>query len=323
MTLMNSTTVADLRQTLSSYWKMQSTIGLVPTMGALHEGHLSLVRRARQENQLVVASIFVNPTQFGPSEDFARYPRTLEEDLDVLASAGADLVFMPTAEEMYPAGFASRVEVGWLATILEGARRPEHFAGVATVVTKLLNLVRPTRAYFGQKDAQQAAVIRRLVADLNLPVEIQVGETVRDADGMALSSRNRYLSPSERAAATVLYRALISARSAFQSGTVDVDLLRRAMHQIVDAEPLARLEYAECVDVATWEKPAAARPDSLLVIAASVGRTRLIDNLLLREVVGRAAIDCHHSAVPQPAAAAGNPPQWVAPSIRPQPEASN
>ena len=286
MTLMNCTTVADLRQTLSSYWKTQSTIGLVPTMGALHEGHLSLVRRARQENQLVAVSIFVNPTQFGPSEDFARYPRTLEQDLDVLASAGVDLVFMPAAEEMYPPGFASRVEVGRLATILEGARRPEHFAGVATVVTKLLNLVRPTRAYFGQKDAQQAAVIRRLVADLNVPVEIQVGETVRDADGMALSSRNRYLSPSEREAATVLYRALTSARAAYQSGALDVDLLCRTMREIVDAEPLARLDYAEVVDSLSWEKPAAARPDSLLVIAASVGRTRLIDNLLLCEAEG-------------------------------------
>ena len=275
------TTVADLQQTLTPYWKAQSTIGLVPTMGALHEGHLSHVRRARRENHLVVTSIFVNPTQFGPSEDFGRYPRSPAQDLDVLGSAGVDVVFMPAVEEVYPAGFATRIDVGRLATILEGAQRPGHFSGVATVVTKLLNLARPTRAYFGQKDAQQVAVIRQLVVDLNLGVEVVAGETVREGDGLAMSSRNRYLSSPERRAAPVLYRALTSARTAFHSGTLDVGLLCRVMRQVVDAEPLARLDYAEVVDGTSWETPAVARPDSLLVIAAHLGRTRLIDNLSL------------------------------------------
>ncbi len=275
------TTVADLQQTLAPYWKAQSTIGLVPTMGALHDGHLSHVRRARRENHLVVTSIFVNPTQFGPSEDFGRYPRSPAQDLDVLGSAGVDVVFMPAVEEVYPAGFATRIDVGRLATILEGAQRPGHFSGVATVVTKLLNLARPTRAYFGQKDAQQVAVIRQLVVDLNLGVEVVAGETVREGDGLAMSSRNRYLSSPERRAAPVLYRALTSARTAFHSGTLDVGLLCRVMRQVVDAEPLARLDYAEVVDGTSWETPAVARPDSLLVIAAHLGRTRLIDNLSL------------------------------------------
>jgi pantoate--beta-alanine ligase len=223
----------------------------------------------------------VNPTQFGPAEDFAHYPRTLQQDLEALAAEGVDLVFAPAAGEMYPEGFASRVEVGRLATILEGERRPGHFAGVATVVTKLFNLVRPTRAYFGQKDAQQVAVIRRFVADLDMPVEVVVGETVREADGVAMSSRNRYLSVSERNAAPILYRALTAAQQAFQAGAREVAMLRAIMHGIVDAEPLARLDYAEVVDDVTWEPPTVARPDSLLVIAAQLGHTRLIDNLVL------------------------------------------
>jgi pantoate--beta-alanine ligase len=281
MTLMHCTTLADLGQTLAPFWATQTTIGLVPTMGALHAGHLSHVRRARQENGLVVVSIFVNPTQFGPSEDFASYPRTPGQDLEILASNGADVVFMPTAGEMYPPGFASRVDVGQLATILEGERRPGHFAGVATVLTKLFNLVRPTRAYFGQKDAQQVAVIRRFVADLDLPVEVVVGETVREDDGLALSSRNRHLSAPERQAAPVVYRALTAARRAYRTGVRDVALLRSTMHGAVEAEPLARLDYAEIVDGTSWNRPATAGADSLLVIAAYVGRTRLIDNLIL------------------------------------------
>ncbi len=287
MSQIECTTIAELRQTLAPGWAARSTIGLVPTMGALHAGHLSHVRRARQENGLVVVSIFVNPTQFGPSEDFTRYPRTPAQDLEALSSEGVDVVFAPTAGEMYPAGFASRVEVGPLATILEGERRPGHFAGVATVVTKLFNLVRPTRAYFGQKDAQQAAVIRRFVADLDMPVEVVVGETVREEDGVAMSSRNRYLSVPERRAARVLYRALSAARRDFQSGTRDVDRLLGTMHGIVAAEPLVRLDYAEIVDGMSWERPEAARADSLLVIAAFLGHTRLIDNMVLGEEAGR------------------------------------
>jgi pantoate--beta-alanine ligase len=287
MTETHCTTVVELQQSLAPYWSTQATIGLVPTMGALHEGHLSLVRRARQENRLVAVSIFVNPTQFAPSEDFANYPRTPQHDLETLASEGVDIVFMPAAGEMYPAGFASQVKVGRLATILEGERRPDHFAGVATVVTKLFNLVRPTHAYFGQKDAQQVAVIRRLVVDLNLPVDVAVCGTVREADGLAMSSRNHYLTTAERRAAPVLYRALITARRAFQAGEHDVERLRDTMRDMVGAEPLARLDYADIVDGATWEQPVTARPDSLMVIAAYLGGTRLIDNLVVGREIDR------------------------------------
>ena len=278
------TTIPDLRDTLAPHWNVNAAIGLVPTMGALHEGHLSHVRRAREQDAVVVVSVFVNPTQFGPAEDLSAYPRTPERDLALLEAAHVDVVFMPVAGEMYPPGADTSVEVGRLATLLEGARRPGHFSGVATVVTKLFNLVRPTHAYFGQKDAQQVAVIRQLVRDLNLPVEIVVGETMREPDGLAMSSRNRYLSPEERRAAPVLHRALTAAREAFASGERDAEALRGLMHRTVDAEPLARLDYVEVVDGATWVLPTAVSPGSLLVIAAWVGTTRLIDNLCLAVV---------------------------------------
>src|ERR671935_2931272 len=223
------TTIAALHDALAWRWRSGVTVGLVPTMGALHEGHLSHVRRARERDDVVVASVFVNPTQFGPSEDLTRYPRTPERDAALLEAEGVDVLFMPSAEEMYPPGFATRVEVGRIGEVLEGASRPGHFAGVATVVLKLFQLVRPTRAYFGQKDAQQLAVIRQMVRDLNLPVEIVAGPTIREPDGLAMSSRNAYLYPAERRAATVLYHTLTAARDRYSAGERDAEALRHVM----------------------------------------------------------------------------------------------
>ncbi|MCA1598461.1 MAG: pantoate--beta-alanine ligase [Chloroflexi bacterium] len=275
------TTIAGLRDALDPQWRAGADIGFVPSLGALHEGHLSHVRRARARDAVVVCSVFLNPTQFGPSDDLTRYPRTPARDEALLRDEGVDHLFMPSADEMYPAGFATRVDVGPLGAVLEGAERPGHFAGVATVVAKLLNIVRPTHAYFGQKDAQQLAVLRRMVRDLDMPVEIVAGPTVRESDSLAMSSRNVYLSPDERRAAPALYRALTAARDRSLSGPRDGEGLRRAMREVVATEPLVRLEYAELVDPDTMEALEAARPGALLVIAARVGATRLIDNLPL------------------------------------------
>ena len=275
------TTIRDLRNALAPSWRAGAAIGLVPTMGALHEGHLSHVRRARARDEVVVASVFVNPTQFGPSEDLARYPRTPKRDAALLEAEGVDVLFMPSAEEMYPPGFATRVEVGRIGEVLEGASRPGHFAGVATVVLKLFGLVRPTRAYFGQKDAQQLAVIRQMVRDLNLPVEIVAGPTIREPDGLAMSSRNAYLNPAERRAATVLYHALTAAHDRYKAGERDAAALRHVMRKTVAEEPLARLDYAEVVGADTMGAPATAEAGALLVIAARIGTTRLIDNMAL------------------------------------------
>jgi len=230
---------------------------------------------------VVVCSIFLNPTQFGPSEGLTRYPRTPARDEALLRDEDVDHLFMPSVDEMYPAGFSTRVDIGSLDAVLEGAERPGHFAGVATVVAKLLNIVRPTHAYFGQKDAQQLAVLRRMVRDLDMPVEIVAGPTVREPDGLAMSSRNVYLSPDERRAAPALYRALTAARERFLSGARDGEGLRQVMREVVATEPLVRLEYAELVDPDTMEALDVARPGALLVIAARVGTTRLIDNLAL------------------------------------------
>ena len=270
--------ISDLQTALAQHWQARTDIAFVPTMGALHEGHLSLVRQARRENEVVTASIFVNPAQFGPGEDLARYPRSPERDAALLAEAGVDVLFTPSVEEMYPPGFSTRVEVGALGAVLEGASRPGHFSGVATVVARLFGLVRPTRAYFGQKDAQQLAVIRRMTADLALPVEVIAGPTVREPDGLAMSSRNAYLSASQRAAATVLYRALSAAQARFSAGERDAEALRHLMRRTVEAEPLATLDYAEVVDAATMAPVIVATGGALLVIAARIGTTRLIDN---------------------------------------------
>jgi pantoate--beta-alanine ligase len=266
-------------------WRRASegAVGLVPTMGCLHEGHLSLLTAARRENARVVATLFVNPTQFGPDEDLARYPRDLARDQALLDRAGCDLLFAPPVEEMYRPGAETTVDVGSVALPLEGERRPGHFRGVATVVAKLLQIARPDRAYFGEKDAQQLAVVRRLVADLDVPVEIRGCPIVREPDGLASSSRNTYLSAEERRAATVLFRALEAARALWRSGARRGAPLERALRETIEREPLARVDYAAAADPATFQPVEGPRDRVRLLVAAFVGRTRLIDNLLLTD----------------------------------------
>src|SRR5262245_20929963 len=233
---------------------LDGSLGLVPTMGYLHQGHLELVRRARAENEHVAVSIFVNPTQFGPHEDLARYPRDLPRDLALLDAQGVDLVFAPSAAEMYPPYSATTVSIGGMDEVLEGRTRPGHFRGVATVVCKLFNIIGPQRAYFGQKDAQQTVVIRRMVADLNMPIAVVVCPTVREPDGLAMSSRNVYLSPAERQAAVSLSRALRAAEARYAGGERDGEVLRAAMRAILAAEPLATPEYVGIADLETLEE---------------------------------------------------------------------
>ena len=268
-------TVAGLREELARYAR---PLGLVPTMGALHAGHVALVHRARLENGAVCATIFVNPTQFGPREDFEAYPRDVEADLRKLERAGTDVVFTPSLKEMYPDGFDTHVDVGRVAARLEGAHRPGHFRGVATVVCKLLAATRPDRAYFGQKDAQQCVVVKRLNADLDLGAEIVVVPTVREPDGLALSSRNQYMSPPERRAATVIHLALERARS---MRVDDAEAIRREMRSLIEAEPLARVDYASVADPDTLEELDVVTPGALASLAVYVGETRLIDNATL------------------------------------------
>ncbi|MEI6776892.1 MAG: pantoate--beta-alanine ligase [Chloroflexales bacterium] len=272
------TTVEGFRQVRVGF----DQIGLVPTMGYLHAGHLSLVRQARQECGAVAVSIFVNPTQFAPHEDFTRYPRDLERDLQMLADEGVDLVFTPEVSEMYPGGFGTAVVLPAADEVLEGAARPDHFRGVATVVCKLLNIVQPTKAYFGQKDAQQTVVVRQMVRDLNMPMQIVIAPTVREADGLAMSSRNSYLTPEHRAAATVLYRALTAARELLTSGEQRGDALRQIMAEVLAREPLARPEYASVADPLTLRELVEVGPRGALIsLAVRVGAVRLIDNLLV------------------------------------------
>jgi pantoate--beta-alanine ligase len=271
-------TVAALRAARPGW----TSLGLVPTMGFLHAGHLSLVERANAECGASAVSIFVNPTQFGPDEDLARYPRDLARDLELLERAGTALAFVPEPDEIYPPGFSTRIEIGAIGQPLEGVARPGHFAGVATVVTKLLNIVQPTRAYFGQKDAQQSAVIRRLVRDLNLPVEIVVGATVREPDGLALSSRNSYLTPRQRAQAPVLFRALGAAQNAFEAGERSGDVLRDTMRSVLLDEAGAEAEYVSAADSETLRELEHVSGSVLLSLAVRFGGTRLIDNVLLK-----------------------------------------
>jgi pantoate--beta-alanine ligase len=270
---------------LAELWDFRShlpePVGLVPTMGFLHVGHLSLVRQARQECASVVVTLFVNPTQFGPQEDLAAYPRDINRDLELLRSEGADLIWIPTVEEMYPPGFQTWVTVEQVTQPLEGAQRPGHFRGVTTIVTKLFTAVGPQRAYFGQKDAQQAAVIRQMTRDLNFPIEIVVCPIVREGDGLAMSSRNVYLNPAERQAATVLYRALIAAQDGFVSGERDANELRRIMAEVIHREPLAALQYVSCADPVTLQELEGPVTRALLSMAVYFGKTRLIDNILL------------------------------------------
>ena len=253
-------------------------LGLVPTMGALHAGHHSLLDRARSDNSTVAGSIFVNPAQFGPAEDFSTYPRDRESDLAMMEETGVDLLFTPSVEEIYPEGFDTSIDVGRIAKRLEGEHRPGHFLGVATVVCKLLSIARPDRAYFGQKDAQQSLVIKRLNVDLNLGAQIVVCPTIREADGLALSSRNKYLGQKEREAATVLYRLL---QLAEDLGTSDAREIRRRMHDLIDTEPLATADYVSVADAETLEELDVVDRPTLVSVAVHVGETRLIDNILI------------------------------------------
>lgn len=271
-------TVAELR---AARVALAGSLGLVPTMGALHDGHLSLVTRARAENDQVAVSIFVNPTQFGPQEDLSAYPRPLERDLALLREHGVALVWTPAPAHVYPPGFQTWITVDDVSRPLEGTHRPGHFRGVATVVAKLFNLFTPDRAYFGQKDAQQLAVIRQMVRDLNFPLEIVACPTVREADGLAMSSRNSYLTPAERAAAPVLYRALSAAQARYVAGERNAAVLRAAMLAVLDQEPLAHPDYVSAADPATFQELDRITDSVLLSLAVRIGRTRLIDNLLL------------------------------------------
>lgn len=258
-------------------------LGLVPTMGALHEGHLALARRARSENVTVAASVFVNPAQFGPEEDFAGYPRDTDSDLAKLEAEGIDLVFAPPTGEVYPEGFDTFVDVGRVGGVLEGASRPDHFRGVATVVSKLLAIARPERAYFGQKDAQQCLVVKQLNADLDLGAEIVVVPTVRDTDGLAISSRNAYLDDRQRRAAAVLYRSLRLARKLWESGSRSAPDVISEMRALLDGEPLANVEYISIADARTLEELDRIDQPALVSLAVHVGEARLIDNIVLGE----------------------------------------
>lgn len=255
--------------------------GLVPTMGALHEGHASLVRRARADNERVAVSIFVNPTQFGDPADLEHYPRNLEADLAFLAELGVDLVFAPTVAEMYPAGFQTTVSVGELAKPLEGAARPGHFAGVATVVCKLCNIIQPDRVYFGQKDAQQTLVVRRMARDLNLNLGVVICPTLREVDGLARSSRNLRLNTAERAAATVLFHALTAAQDLIEHGVRAAETVRSAMLSVIAAEPLAHVDYVSVAGAANLAEMEFISGEVLISLAVFVGPVRLIDNFLL------------------------------------------
>ena len=275
-------TVTTLPELNTARAMLPEPVGFVPTMGYLHAGHLSLARRAKEECASVVASIFVNPTQFGPGEDLSKYPRDLARDLRLLESVGVDLVWTPTLEVMYPSGFQTWVTVDGLTKGLEGAMRPGHFRGVTTVVAKLFNAVQPRRAYFGQKDAQQAAVIRQMTKDLDFPIEIVVCPTVREADGLAMSSRNAYLNPEERKAARVLFRALSAAKAAYENGERRAETLRRIMTETINVEPLATLQYVSCADYETLQELERVERKALLSMAVFMGKTRLIDNFVLR-----------------------------------------
>ena len=259
---------------------LEGTVGLVPTMGFLHEGHLSLIRRARDECDNVVVSIFVNPTQFGKNEDLSKYPRDLDRDLKLIEPL-TDLVWMPTAEIMYPQGYQTWVEVEAITSPLEGSMRPGHFKGVTTVVAKLFNGVQPHKAYFGQKDAQQAAVIRQMVRDLNFPLEIVVCPIVREPDGLAMSSRNVYLDPDQRKAATVLFRSLNAAKYLFDGGERDAEMIRERMKEVLASGPLAEVQYVSCADYDSLEELDEIKGKALLSMAVFIGKTRLIDNFVL------------------------------------------
>lgn len=277
-------TVVDLFDIRQERKRLAGMVGLVPTMGYLHQGHLSLVQRAKQECSSVIATIFVNPTQFGENEDLSAYPRDLPGDLDKFERQGVDLVWLPSVEIMYPAEYQTWVSVVRLSQRLEGEMRPDHFRGVATVVAKLFNATQPDKAYFGQKDAQQLIVIRRMVADLNFPLDVVACPTIREADGLAMSSRNAYLNQAERQATPILYHALSSAKNAFTNGERDAENLRQIVIQLINQEPLARLQYVSCADPHNLQELEGKISGSALIsLAVYFGKTRLIDNVLLGE----------------------------------------
>ena len=261
--------------------RLARSVGFVPTMGYLHEGHLALVRKARAENSSVVASIFVNPTQFGPQEDYEKYPRDHELDLSMLEREKTDIVFMPSVTEMYPERFNSWVEVSKVTERLEGATRPTHFRGVTTIVAKLFNIVQPTRAYFGQKDAQQAIVIKKMVADLNMNLKIVTVPTVREPDGLAMSSRNAYLNPQQRQAALVLHQALNLTQKLWSQGEKDAERIRQEMKALIKKQPLAIIDYVSIADNETLDELDTVSPPALVSLAVRIGKTRLIDNVVL------------------------------------------
>ena len=282
--------VSDIRemQQLAGHYRQQGkTIGFVPTMGYLHEGHLSLMRRARPQCDILVVSIFVNPTQFGPNEDFERYPRDFERDERLCREVGVDVVFYPTADAMYPRPYLTYVNVEKLSETMCGASRPGHFRGVTTVVTKLFNIVQPHIAVFGQKDYQQSLIIRQMVRDLNFDVQIDVAPIVREADGLAMSSRNKYLSPEERQQALVLYRSLTRAEELIREGERNADALLQAMQTIISEAPDARIDYIAIVDAETLEPLSTVRHNTVIALAVYIGTTRLIDNTWIREKDGK------------------------------------
>jgi len=271
-------TIAELRALRQ---QLSDAVGFVPTMGYLHQGHLALVKRARTEDSTVVVSIYVNPAQFDLREDFARYPRELDRDFELLQREKADIIFVPSDAEMYPPESSSWIDVEKVTERLEGASRPGHFRGVATIVAKLFNLVQPSRAYFGQKDAQQAVVVKRMVADLDMGIEIVVVPTVRESDGLAMSSRNVHLSPEGRRAATVLFKALTLARQLGRGGEKDAEEIRRQITSLIQKEPLARIDYVSIADARTLEELSFIDRPALASLAVTIGKTRLIDNMPL------------------------------------------
>ena len=271
-------TVAEMREAAASAAR---PVGLVPTMGAVHAGHVALMDRARSENETVVTSLFVNPKQFGPDEDFDSYPRDFARDLTQFEECGTDIAFMPPVEQVYPPGFSTSIDVGPIADRLEGASRPGHFSGVATMVCKLLTTVRPDRVYLGQKDAQQCVVVRRLNADLDLGAEIVVVPTVRDPDGLALSSRNVYLSDHERSPSLVLHRSLLLAERLWMDGVRGAGEIKAQMREMIESEPAVRIDYVSIADSESLDELELVEPPALVSIAARVGKTRLIDNIVL------------------------------------------
>jgi len=273
-------TIPEVRAAVAAARRQGAVVGFVPTMGYLHAGHLSLLQTAREAGaDFLIASVFVNPKQFGPNEDFARYPRDEEHDAGLLEREGVDVLFLPPVEVMYPDGAATSIVIGGVTRALEGERRPGHFEGVATVVAKLFNIVQPDIAAFGSKDAQQCAVVERLVRDLDIPVRLVFGETIREHDGLAMSSRNAYLDPAERAKAPVLHRALRAGQEAITHGIHDVAAVEKLMHRVIEEEGGVDVDYLAVVDPVTFEPPADFERDVLLAGAVKIGKTRLIDNM--------------------------------------------